>query len=132
MVSRHGSEGSETQDVRVLCGWCGCVVHDSTDSNALTSHGICSRCVRVLEGASDRDKSLPSGDHTLATIEEQTNRLMCHLYESRQALLDLQRRVGHDGDLLGRVGQVLASIRRQEREVANIQQAILSAQQRTV
>jgi hypothetical protein len=131
MASRHGSEGSETQDVRVLCGWCGYVVHDSADSNAPTSHGICSRCVRVLEGASDRDKSLPSGDHTLSTIEEHTNRLMCHLYQSRQMLLDVQRRVGHDGELLGLVGQVLASIRQQEREVANIQHSILSAQQRT-
>src|SRR5262245_43495100 len=118
---RYGSEGTETQDVRVLCGWCGCVVHESPDSNAQTSHGICSGCARVLEGASDRDKSLPAGDPTLGTIEEQTNRLMCHLYESKQALLDLQRKVGHDGELLGRVGQVLASIRRQERAVASIQ-----------
>ena len=129
MVWRHGREGSETQEVRVLCGWCGYVVHESPDSNALTSHGICSRCARVLEGASDRDKSLPSGDPSLATIEEHTNRLMCHLYESKQALLDLQQRVGHDGELLGRVGQVLASIRRQERALASIQQCILSAQQ---
>jgi hypothetical protein len=53
---------------------------------------------------------------------------MCRLYETRQALLDVQRRVNADGELIGRVGQILASIRQQERAIAEIQRCIAAAQ----
>ena len=127
MELRHGTESSEPQDVRVLCGWCGTLLRESTDARATTSHGICATCARVLEGTTSREKSLRSDD-LLGSIEEHANQLMCGLYESRQRLLDIQRRVGNDGELLGRVGQAIAAIRRQERAVAEIQRCILAAQ----
>jgi hypothetical protein len=127
MEVRHGTESSESQDVRLLCGWCGCLLRESTDARATTSHGICATCARVLEGTTSREKSLRSND-LLVSIEEHVNQLMCGLYESRQRLLDIQRRVGDDGELLGRVGQAIAAIRRQERAVAEIQRCILSVQ----
>ena len=73
-------------------------------------------------------KSLPPADPVLPQIEEHTNRLMCRLYESRQSLLAIQRRVCNDAELLGVVGRVLSSVRQQERVVADIQQCILAAQ----
>lgn len=73
------------------------------------------------------DKRHPSGDAVLSEIEEHTNRLMVQLYESRQALLALQRGVGDNAQLLGFVGQALASIRQQQRAISEIQQCIQSA-----
>jgi hypothetical protein len=127
MELRHGTESSEPSEIRVLCGWCGCLLRDSSDARAVTSHGICARCARVLEGSTSKDKSLRSDD-ILASIEEHANQLMCGLYEMRQRLVDIQHRVGADGELLGRVGQALTAIRRQERAVAEIQRCIVTAQ----
>jgi hypothetical protein len=126
MELRQGTESSEPQDVRVLCGWCGSLLRESSNARAVTSHGICARCARVLEGATSTDKSLRPDD-ILSSIEAHANQLMCGLYETRQSLLDIQRRVVDDGELLGRVGQALTAIRRQERAVAEIQRCIVSA-----
>ena len=128
MDLHHDPVSVEKQDVRVVCGWCGILLRESTGASAITSHGICPRCVRVLETRSPGDESQPSDDLVLSRIEEHTNRLMCRLYESRQCLLDVQKRVRNDGELLGRVGQILASIRQQERLIADIQRCIAAAQ----
>jgi hypothetical protein len=128
MDSRHNSVSIENQSVRVMCGWCGILLRESAGAAAITSHGICPRCARVLENRSTVDESQPSGELVLSKIEEHTNRLMCRLYETRQALLDVQRRVNADGELIGRVGQILASIRQQERAIAEIQRCIAAAQ----
>ena len=111
-----------------MCGWCGILLRESADAAAITSHGICPRCVRVLENRSTGDESQPPDDFVLSKIEDHTNQLMCRLYETRQALLDVQRRVNVDGELLGRVGQILASIRQQERIIGHIQRCIAGAQ----
>ena len=124
---QHVHDVCEPNDVRVACDWCGRSVRVAAGADARASHGICERCARVLEGGFDVE-SLRNSDLSLSALEERTNRLMCHLYESSQMLLDIQQRVRHDGDLLGRVGRALAAIRRQERVVAEIQQWIVSAQ----
>jgi hypothetical protein len=129
MELRQDSISDETPDVRMICGWCGRLLREPQTPAAITSHGICRHCARVLEGRSTDDKSQPSDGLVLSTIEEHINSLMCRLYESRQSLLDLQRRVHDDGELLGRIGQILACIRHQERVVADIQRCIAAAAQ---
>ena len=116
------------QESQPVCAWCGRMFPKIPNARALPSHGICNRCAWVLEGQTMSDKGHPSGDPVVSEIEEHTNRLMCRLYESRQALLAIQRRVGDDAELLGIVGHALTSIRQQERVVADIQQCILSAE----
>ena len=128
-LRQHPNESVCAEQARLACGWCGKVLRDSPNAQAHTSHGICDRCARVLEGQTTSHRSLPSGDPVLPVIEEHTNRLMCRLYESKQSLLAIQRRVDGDGELLGLVGRVLASLRHQERVIADIQQCILSAQE---
>ena len=122
------NDGECASGHRIECGWCGRALRESSNAQAHTSHGICDRCARVLEGQSMSGKSLPSADPVLPQIEEHTNRLMCRLYESRQSLLAIQRRVSDNAELLGVVGRVLSSVRQQERVVADIQQCILAAQ----
>jgi hypothetical protein len=115
-----------------MCGWCGTVIGASNGQPSITSNRACARCARVLETRSGGDESQPSGDLVLSRIEEHANRLMCRLYESRQSLLDVQRRVRDDGELVGLVGQILAAIRQQERVVADIQRCIATAQRSSV
>ena len=125
---QHLNDGVCAASPRIACGWCGRELRESPNAQAHTSHGICDRCARVLEGQSMSGKSLPSADPVLPQIEEHTNRLMCRLYESRQSLLAIQRRVSDNAELLGVVGRVLSSVRQQELVVADIQQCILAAQ----
>ena len=121
-------KGDARQDtLRVVCGWCGRLLRDRPGSEAATSHGICDRCARVLERVAGDEA--PRGEPAFSALEEHTNQLMCHLYETSQMLLDIQQRVRENGELLGRVGQALASVRRQERAVAHIQRWMASAQE---
>ncbi len=111
----------------VVCGWCGKVLRHSLDAAALTSHGICRRCAGVLEeqgSAGQKDAPATKSDDLPGFLEERLNELMCGLYESRQTLLEVQKRVRADGELLGRIGQALASVRQQERVLVHIQRRV--------
>lgn len=113
----------------VVCGWCGKVLRESPDTAALTSHGICCRCAGVLEeqgSAPQKDAPLVRRDDLPGFLEERLNELMCRLYDSRQTLLDVQKRVAADGELLGRIRQALASVRQQERVLVHIQRRVAS------
>ena len=103
MNLRHASKSDEPQDVRVMCGWCGRLLREPAGEASITSHGICERCARVLEMRPTADESLPPDNLLLSKIEEHTNLLMCRLYESRQSLLDVQRRAKRAGDLIQRI-----------------------------
>jgi hypothetical protein len=120
------NETDYSAQMRVVCGWCGKLLRDAGAPHLPTSHGICVNCSRVLEGGGMNNNTGHSSD--ISALERHTNVLMCRLYENRQMLLDLQHRVSHDAELLARVGQMLASIRQQERVIGDIQQWILSAQ----
>ena len=114
----------------LVCGWCKKVLRESSDTDALTSHGICRRCASVLEGqySAGRVGAVVGDGADLAVfLEERLNELMCRLYESRQLLLEVQTRVPADTEVLGRVRQALAAIRRQERLLVEIQKRLESA-----
>ena len=122
-------EGDETGAPRV-CGWCGKVLRDFPDTAALASQGICRRCASVLEGQSidgHEDAQAASGNDLNEFLEQRLNELMCRLYESRQMLLEVQKRVRADRDLRSRVGHALAAVRRQERLLVDIQRRIESS-----
>lgn len=84
----------------------------------------------MLEGQSldgHEDAQAASGDDLNLFLEQRLNELMCRLYESRQMLLEVQKRVRADGDLRSRVGHALAAVRRQERLLVDIQRRIESS-----
>src|SRR4029453_13293978 len=93
--------------LRMVCSWCGALLRESTSPDAVTSHGICRRGAGVLERdarrgstPTQRNRGAPT---PLAFVEEPLKELMCRLYESREALRDLQKHAGDNGKLLGTV-----------------------------
>jgi hypothetical protein len=60
----------------------------------------------------------------LPVLDSTLNDLMFSLYRTRQALADIQQRMGTDPMLVGQIGQALASARESERVLANIQQRL--------
>ena len=59
------NDGVSAAGPRIACGWCGRAFRESPNAQAHTSHGICDRCARVLEGQSMNGNSLPSADPVL-------------------------------------------------------------------
>jgi hypothetical protein len=78
-----------------------------------------------IDGQEDAQEG--SGNDLNVFLEQRLNELMCRLYESRQMLLEVQKRVRADGDLRSRVGHALAAVRRQERLLVDIQRRIESS-----
>ena len=105
--------------IKVVCGWCGRVLRDSRETGAITSHGLCPRCANVLEGRVEL-----SSDGLPSDLEQRVNVLMCQVYQTKQLLIGLQRRLNGDAELSARLNQALLSIREQERVVAGIQQKL--------
>jgi len=114
--------------LRLVCSWCGALLREATSPEAATSHGICRKCASVLERDCRRGSTPPQRNldppNALGFVEERLNEMMCKLYESREALRDLQKRIGDNGRLLGAVGRALASVRHQEKALAEIQRRI--------
>lgn len=84
----------------------------------------------MLEGqysAGRVDAAAGDGDDLAVFLEERLNELMCRLYESRQMLLEVQKRVHADTEVLGRVRQALAAVRLQERLLVEIQRRLESS-----
>lgn len=84
----------------------------------------------MLEGqysAGRVDAVTGDGGDLSVFLEERLNELMCRLYESRQMLLEVQKRVHADTEVLGRVRQALAAVRRQERLLVEIQRRLESS-----
>jgi hypothetical protein len=128
MDSLQRQHDTAAHDAGMACERCRRPLVDASGVRASTPAGICDRCAGALEG--DFGHRQPRlHDRPAGTLEEYTGQLMCSLYESRQVLLVLQKQVRHDGQLLGRVGQVLTAIRRQERILADIQRWMASAQE---
>ena len=114
----------------LVCGWCKKVLRESSDTDALTSHGICRRCASVLEGQYNAGRvgaAAGDGEDVAGFLEERMNELMCRLYESRQMLLEVQTRVHADTEVLGRVRQALSAVRRQEQLLVEIQRRLESS-----
>lgn len=60
----------------------------------------------------------------LAFLDSKLNDLMFSMYRTRQTLIAMQEGALSDATMYGRVGEALASLREQERTLADIQQRI--------
>ena len=118
MNSSHFQSGVT---VKIVCGWCGRLLREAEHDGA-TSHGICEKCSSVLEGSGRSSSS--EMDDFVTFLDDHVNQLMCRVYQTRQLLLDVEHRVPADTELMSRVRQALASLRHQERVVAEMQQRI--------
>jgi hypothetical protein len=114
--------------ITVVCGWCGSLLRHARDTHAVTSHGLCARCARVLDRRSEASVCEEKGDE----LEHRVSMLICQVYQTRQLLLSAQQRAGADADISARISHALVSVKQQERVLADIQRDFLSGNREAI